>query len=104
MSATKKWQCDDSYALSKARGSLTTDSFIAADGVRREWLTGHVITLDGIVTVYSQGQSPGSHPWTHYSVVIGGRLHHRSEQRVRSKRALATLAARFAREKAEAFG
>lgn len=85
-----------SYATSNTRGSVKRDSFVSEhDGKTREWLTGTVTTHWGIVTVYSQS---GEKPWSHYSVVMDGRIYYGSEPMGRSKRGLAVRAAKFARD------
>lgn len=61
------------------------------------YLQGEVITPQGIVTVYSQG-GPRWFTASSYRIVVNGRLHTRGEKRRRTKRGLAIMAGRFARE------
>lgn len=83
-----------SYKASGVRSNITLERSEWGD-----WLEGVVRTPEGLVEVYSQAAHGRHRGCTSYRFQLDGRIYTQTEPGARTKRGLAIMAAKFAREK-----
>lgn len=84
---------DWSMKITDTRGRVMTHG---REGQR--YLDGNVLTPYGIVSAYAQGHGDGYLPSSSYQIIHKGRLYSRQEPVARTRRGLAIMAAKFAKE------